>query len=493
MGPIQSQTTNFTKGELSPKIEANVELAAYYKGARTIKNALVAPQGGVFKRYGMEQGAVLNTTDGNSYINSSHADFRLIEWRASSENFLVVLTNHGTIYVYLDGVLKQTHSNTQFRGNRINQVQYASAGSVLFLVHPDVYPHKITRDSSEDTYDLSEVSFEEIPQYDFGTTITDTVGYVSHRLYFNDMTDGDSFTLALSEGSVALTNLVDSSGDLSDTTHWGKKYFTITANQETATNGEESLEKCQCTKANNNFLRQYISVEAETDYVASWDLFAPEFNNTTDDYHIGYRIYDNSNGSNILVGTQDWEEDTLTRNEYSFTTPSGCTEIIVYVLYNIYGLYDDGDGDETCTMTAYVGNVQLEAGSTATDYEERTAGLGCFEEFTYDLSDAGIYGGGVDASALVSDLTTAYGDYFTIEPVYENHSKAGMEYQLLDYIEFTQDEDSDDDVVFVYEYGTDSDGYLYINTIYTEEDDDDSDEEDVWSELSWISCYSHTA
>ena len=45
--------TNFSSGELDRKIIGRRDLQKYFAGAISIKNGVVAPQGGVFRRWGL--------------------------------------------------------------------------------------------------------------------------------------------------------------------------------------------------------------------------------------------------------------------------------------------------------------------------------------------------------------------------------------------------------------------------------------------------------
>ena len=44
--------TNFTSGELSPKLHSRVDIAKYANGCKTLENMIVNPQGGAFRRGG---------------------------------------------------------------------------------------------------------------------------------------------------------------------------------------------------------------------------------------------------------------------------------------------------------------------------------------------------------------------------------------------------------------------------------------------------------
>src|SRR6185295_19769472 len=52
MPQVRRMLTSFSKGELSPRLDGHVDLAAYFEGAKTLENVLISRQGGAFRRYG---------------------------------------------------------------------------------------------------------------------------------------------------------------------------------------------------------------------------------------------------------------------------------------------------------------------------------------------------------------------------------------------------------------------------------------------------------
>ena len=42
--------TNFTSGELSPRLSGRVDVAKYFNGCQTLENFLVHPHGGITRR-----------------------------------------------------------------------------------------------------------------------------------------------------------------------------------------------------------------------------------------------------------------------------------------------------------------------------------------------------------------------------------------------------------------------------------------------------------
>ncbi len=47
VSPIQ---TNFTAGELSPRLEGRVDISKYFNGCRTLENMVIHPHGGASRR-----------------------------------------------------------------------------------------------------------------------------------------------------------------------------------------------------------------------------------------------------------------------------------------------------------------------------------------------------------------------------------------------------------------------------------------------------------
>ena len=67
MSRIVSVQSNFTTGEIDPKINARIDLQQYYNGLQTAKNVTILPQGGVTRRDGSEFVAEVTTDDYETY------------------------------------------------------------------------------------------------------------------------------------------------------------------------------------------------------------------------------------------------------------------------------------------------------------------------------------------------------------------------------------------------------------------------------------------
>jgi hypothetical protein len=127
--------TDFSAGELSPKLSGRVDLPIYAKGAKEITNFRIGALGGVSKRPGT---TLYHAT------TSNHAA-RIIPWVISdSITFLVELTATATpgegrleIHGATSGQLPLT---TAYLAADLMEIQYEQTYRELYLVHPDHPP-----------------------------------------------------------------------------------------------------------------------------------------------------------------------------------------------------------------------------------------------------------------------------------------------------------------------------------------------------------------
>ena len=88
--PIQ---TNFTAGEISPRLAGRVDLSKYYNACRTIQNMVVFPHGGVTKRPGLRYVAEVKDSD---------EQVRLIPFEFSVEQAYMIEAGHKYLRFFAD-------------------------------------------------------------------------------------------------------------------------------------------------------------------------------------------------------------------------------------------------------------------------------------------------------------------------------------------------------------------------------------------------------
>jgi hypothetical protein len=139
--------TNFTSGELSPRLDGRVDLARYYNGCRELTNFIVHPHGGASRRGGFRLAAAAGNPDKPSLLLA----FEFNAEQAYVLEFFEDQSGAGKMRVFKDGglvlagdgaayVLDSPYVQADFE--RLRHVQ---SNDTLFLVHPAHPPRSLTR------------------------------------------------------------------------------------------------------------------------------------------------------------------------------------------------------------------------------------------------------------------------------------------------------------------------------------------------------------
>ena len=134
---IRVDKTNFTAGEISPRLFGRGDLTAYANGAKELRNVFIQPTGGVTRR------------DGLRFLDTLRGDGRLIAFEFNTQQvYLLVFTNL-KMDIYRDGV-NIADIDVPWTIDQIRQINWTQSADTLLIVHPDVPPKKITRTSDND-------------------------------------------------------------------------------------------------------------------------------------------------------------------------------------------------------------------------------------------------------------------------------------------------------------------------------------------------------
>jgi len=161
--------TNFTAGELSPLMEARVDLAQYQNGCRTVKNFLIHPQGGVYRRGGTEYIASVKTPS---------KKVRLVPFEFSVTQAYVLEFGENYIRFYANQAQVVTGSPsaplevaTTYTEDQLFDLQFAQSADILYITHPEHDPAILSRQSAT-SWTLADIVFEDGPYIE--ENITDT-------------------------------------------------------------------------------------------------------------------------------------------------------------------------------------------------------------------------------------------------------------------------------------------------------------------------------
>lgn len=143
--------TNFTAGELSPRLLGREDIARYENGCSVLENFIVHPHGGAMRRSGTQFVARAKTLP-----DGSATPLRLVPFQFSRAENYILAFGDGHIRFFADrGVVTEGDGSTQpleltspFGATQIGSLQYAQSGDELYLVHPDVPPQVLRRQES---------------------------------------------------------------------------------------------------------------------------------------------------------------------------------------------------------------------------------------------------------------------------------------------------------------------------------------------------------
>jgi hypothetical protein len=159
--------TNFTAGELSPRLDGRIDLAKYQNGVTNLENFLVHPHGGVTRRPG---------TEFIAEVKSSSLPTRIIPFEFNTEQVYLIEAGNQYLRFYKDGgqILNSgsiVEVATPYLTAELFEIKYAQSADTMFIVHPNHAPRKLTR-TSDTAWTLTEVPFEFGPFLDENTTDT---------------------------------------------------------------------------------------------------------------------------------------------------------------------------------------------------------------------------------------------------------------------------------------------------------------------------------
>ncbi len=145
MAKIRQTKTNFTAGEITRDLLGRPDLRVYDNGALKLRNIFIYPTGGITRRSGL------------SYIDTAAGEGRLLSFEFNTEQtYLLVVTNN-RIDVYAGGVNIQTIS-APWTTAQIPQLAWTQSADTLLIVHPDVPPKKLLRNTGG-TFSLVDWTF----------------------------------------------------------------------------------------------------------------------------------------------------------------------------------------------------------------------------------------------------------------------------------------------------------------------------------------------
>ncbi|OWY35298.1 hypothetical protein [Herbaspirillum aquaticum] len=153
--------TNFTSGELSPRVAlGRMDVAKYANGCKTLENCIVTIQGGAIRRPGTRFiGEIKNSQPG-----------RLISFVYSRDQAYVLLMGGGYMWFYKNRARIGTYEiATPYTIAQMPAVSYVQKSDTAFFAHQSVYPQRLQR-LGDASWVMANAPFVTEPFADLGNT-----------------------------------------------------------------------------------------------------------------------------------------------------------------------------------------------------------------------------------------------------------------------------------------------------------------------------------
>lgn len=159
-------TTNWSKGELSPLVDGQTDLAAYYEGARIIENFLLLRQGGLRRRSGTRMLAE---------VKDSNSDTILIPFERSVSDAYVLEAGDQYFRFYKDKSQIQSAGmpvelTTPYFDTEHRSIHFTQSADVLFLFH-SLYQQREVAGQSDTSWSISLFRADPPPSFEADTNL----------------------------------------------------------------------------------------------------------------------------------------------------------------------------------------------------------------------------------------------------------------------------------------------------------------------------------
>src|SRR5210317_1509966 len=170
MARVAVQLTNFTGGELSPRLDGRNDLQKYPTGCKTLENMIVFPHGSAARRSGSQFVAE---------VKDSSKETRLIPFEFSTTQTYILEFGDQYIRFYKDnGQILSGGSayeiSSPYLESELFDIKFAQSADVMYLCHPSHPVQKLSR-TGHTAWTLTDVEFQNGPFMDHNistTTIT---------------------------------------------------------------------------------------------------------------------------------------------------------------------------------------------------------------------------------------------------------------------------------------------------------------------------------
>ena len=167
MARVAVQLTNFTGGELSPRLDGRNDLQKYSTGCKTLENMIIFPHGSAARR---------SCTQFVAEVKDSSKETRLIPFEFSTTQTYMLEFGNQYIRFYKDnGQILSGGSayeiSSPYLESELFDIKYAQSADVMYLCHPNHPVKKLAR-TGHTSWTLTSVEFTNGPFMDHNIETT---------------------------------------------------------------------------------------------------------------------------------------------------------------------------------------------------------------------------------------------------------------------------------------------------------------------------------
>ena len=167
MAKVTAVQTNFTGGEISPKLHGRIDLQKYAASCKTIENYLCFPHGGIVKRSG---------TRFIAECKDSANTKRLIPFVFSTTQAYILEFGNDYIRFYRnEGQILDSGSayeiSSPWGEEYLDGLSFTQSADILYVTHPEFKPRKVTR-TGHTTWTVTEFDQTDGPFLDVNVSAT---------------------------------------------------------------------------------------------------------------------------------------------------------------------------------------------------------------------------------------------------------------------------------------------------------------------------------
>ena len=176
MARVAVQLTNFTGGELSPRLDGRNDLQKYSTGCKTLENMIIFPHGSAARRSG---------TQFVAEVKDSTKETRLIPFEFSTTQTYILEFGNQYIRFFKDnGQILSSGSpyeiSSPYLEAELFDIKFAQSADVMYICHPNHPAKKLSR-TGHTSWSLTSVDFTDGPYMDENISST-TISTSAHTV-----------------------------------------------------------------------------------------------------------------------------------------------------------------------------------------------------------------------------------------------------------------------------------------------------------------------